>query len=351
MPVSDPVKIGTFRKICALARDHNLLLIAGDLFHRHAISKRELELVAGEFSLLREKEVEIFYTPGEKDYGDGGALPGWLEQSNLTHAFTAREPDEPRVYEHTSGKIYIYGMPAGAGGDGVPRRVEAPGFHMGLFHAEFVPENGPEESGLCTMTKRNLNLMILDLYALGHRHNFKIFKSGNRIIAAYPGSPEAVTHDETGDRYALSIMIDNDEIQQIKRLAVNTLRVSTITILCDETDSLSRLADMLEKEKSPATALTLTLRGRRSFPMAAGALDGHAGDFHSLTVVDESHPTLETLAEEFSGENSLRGEFYGFLRERLEREGLPDTVDRDTLEKILNSITRHGRYEPEEWAC
>lgn len=347
-PVPDPVRIGTFRKVCALAKEHQVLMVAGDLFHRHNVSRREIELVAEEFKALRESGVSILCLPGECECLEDGAPAPWLAQINATHVFTT---DQPYICEHQSQRLFVYGVPACPEEPSTfPRRRETDGFHMGLFHTGFDINDQGKGRGGFALNKTHLKAMNLDFYAMGHQHQFRIYKSKNRIIAAYPGSPEALSRDETGDRYALSITIENDEIQQIKRLTVNSLRIADIKVLCDEISSPAQIEDILETEKSPRTVLFLTLTGERGFTLHAEDLARHSGNYFALHIEDNSVPTLESLIKEYAGENSLRGEFYSCLKE-MAREGFPPGTDERAMVRILDPGSRKGPVDAEEWSC
>ncbi|HSV97634.1 MAG TPA: metallophosphoesterase [Spirochaetota bacterium] len=349
-----PARMNTFRKICALAADHDLILIAGDLFHdsgNAAAMDAVMSAASQELAALCERGTAVLFSPGECDRSLLES-PGGIPRDGFTHIFS---DDSDACYSITrSGEtVTVYGLPAGAKqGPGSLRRNDADGFHMALLHADFCTQDPASSAGITSLRKDDIRALNLDFYALGHNHNFRIFKSRNRVIGAYPGSPEAVEAGETGERYVLSITIENGEIVQVKRLAVNTTTVERLSIPCEGVRSSRDIADIVEKKAAPRTALTVVLTGERGFPLDINAVLERGRGFERLDVIDESSPTLSLLAHEYIDENSLRGAFFGRLREMIEGNELPEDIDRRLLAAMIFRMTASpGSWNAEDWHC
>jgi DNA repair exonuclease SbcCD nuclease subunit len=310
-----------------------------------------VSMASQELAALCERGTAVLFSPGECDRSLLEA-PGRIPRDCFTHIFS---DDDNAGYSITRGgeTVTVYGLPAGSGqGLGNLRRKDAGGFHMALLHADFCNEDATTNAEITSLGKDDLRALNLDFYALGHNHNFRIFKSRNRVIGAYPGSPEAVGTDETGERYVLSIMIEDSEIVQVKRLAVNTVTVKRLSIPCGEVRSSRELADIVEQNAAPRTTLTVVLTGERGFPLDIDTVLERGRAFERLDVIDESSPKLSLLAHEYTGENSLRGAFFERLREMIERNELPDDVDRQVLASIIFRMTATpGSRKPEDWHC
>ena len=352
--VPGPARMNTFRKICALAADHDLFLIAGDLFHDSG-NPAALDAVIGaasqELAALCGRGVAVLFSPGECDRSLlQGA--GRVRRDCFTHVFT---DDDEAPYSITRGResVTVYGLPAGAtGGIEKLRRNDAGGFHIALLHADFCSEDAVPNVEIASLRRDDIRDLNLDFYALGHNHNFRIFKSRSRVIGAYPGSPEAVEADETGERYVLSIAIEGGEIVQVKRLAVNTVTVKRLSIACDGVRSSREIADLVEKNTEPRTALTVVLTGERNFPLDIDTVLGRGRGFERLDVIDESLPSLSLLVHDYSGENSLRGAFFERLREMIESSEVPEDIDRRLLAAmILRMTTVPGSWDAEDSHC
>lgn len=347
-------RINTFRKICALATDHDIFMIAGDFFHdsgNAAAMDAVIGMATQELASLGERGVTVLFSPGEYDrplLQGAGRIP----RHCFTHIFSG---DDEAGYSITRGDetVTVYGFPAeDRRGPRNMKRSGAAGFHMALLHADFCNENPAAGTEITNLGKDDIRALNLDFYALGHNHGFRIFKSRNRVIGAYPGSPEAVGPDETGERYVLSITIENNEIVQVKRLVVNTVTVKRLSLSCDGVRSSREMADIVEKNAAPRTVLTVILTGERGFPLDIDTVLERGRGFERLEIVDESSPKLSLLAGEYTGENSLRGAFFERLREMIESNGLPDDIDRQMLATMIFRMTaKPGSWKPEDWHC
>jgi DNA repair exonuclease SbcCD nuclease subunit len=352
IPVPFETRIATFKKICALAGEHDIFLIAGDLFHDSPLARELTGYVSAEFEALRDKGVEVVYTPGDHEITESGAPAPHLYRTNASHIFSGT--GEPEAYTVRIGEelLFVYGFPATSTNDIVrARKNSEEGFHVGLFHADFSLGEVQERSRVYVLKKNDIKSLNLDFYALGHHHFFKLFKFQNRLIGAYPGSPEAVSFNETGDRYVLSISVDNNEICQIKRLTVNSLRLKDSALDCERILTSSELAGTLLQERSEKTVLRAVLTGERRFKLGENFADELSREFHRLIFIDRSFPTLDLLMDEFAGENSLRGEFFSCLKEKISVKDVPADVDLKDVARVLNSVSREGHYSPEDWTC
>ncbi len=348
-PVPESARLSTFRKICGLAREHDVLLVAGDLFHRTEATEDCLATVRAEFEELRARGVETIMVPGEHECTETGATADLLAGLGAAHLFSGDGRDACFTMSHNGQTLWVYGAPA-ARRDllNAVRRNDEPGFHAGLFHADFRLKDDDTPADVPILRKSDIRAMQLDFYALGHLHFFKLFKFRNRIIGACAGSPEAASAGETGDRFVLSIMVQNDEIYQIKRLAVNSMRLDALNFDCGETrpdDILGQLAQRM----SPRTVMTCTLTGRRDYDLDQRVLDKLSRAYHTLVIRDETLPGLRVLINAYCAEKSLRGDFFRLVRERVSGPGIPGSVNADALAAALTSVSRTSRYVPEEW--
>jgi DNA repair exonuclease SbcCD nuclease subunit len=348
-PVPESVRINTFRKISAFAQEHDLLLIAGDLFDSSQVSDELFDIVSGEFNKIKKRNVEIIFTPGESEFG--GRFSSSFYRLGATHVFM--DAANPRPYSVNKGgqAIHVYGFPSNRDIDLAKiKRTDAEGFHIGLFHADFNIEGNQEESEVRIIQKDDIKSMDLDFYALGHRHNFRIYKYMNRMIGLYPGSPEASTFNEPDDRYVISITVGENHINQIKRIVINSAVAREINIDCDRISSSKTIIDSIEKNKKSNLILRVLLTGERNFGIDYSEINKFYKDFNRLIICDRSSPVIDILIEEHKNENTLRGEFFHMLKERLD-SGKDKVVDVMTLSCILNQLTARSIYIPEEWLC
>ncbi len=351
-PSHEAARAATFRRICGLANRHDALLVGGDLFDGGTPPLHARQMVEHEFKVLADNGIPVLFSPGEHDTAGDGKLPGYFRELNAGRVFDTIDGCDPHVIEKDGHRVYIYGMPALEGARlSSLSRITEDGFHIGLLHAEFNLTGESVESAALVLNRSRLKDIGFDFYALGHSHQFKLFKYNRRVIGAYPGSPEAVTFSERGERYALSISLDDNEITQIARLTVNTLDVDDAVLDCRELGNFQGVLDFLEAGKSDRKVLRLTLNGDRNFTVDFAVLMNYRKKFDHLIVNDESNPTLDVLIEESSNDDSLKGDFFKLLKKEMENGSLPGNIDRETLAGILNCLLKKGEYEPEEWLC
>lgn len=348
IPVFTPDRILTFKKISSLAKDHDLLLIAGDLFNSMNPDEQLINETSRLFAYLKKNNTTILLSPGEHEY-DGSKPGSFLYRLGADRVFDGNTL-EPFEYIKDNEKIYVYGSPSkGSASLFDIGKNNCEGFHIGLFHTDITDEDSVgDEPGVLSLPIHQLKTLELDFYALGHNHFFKLYKYQNEIIGAYPGSPEAVEPDETGDRYVLSLTVNEGELSQIKRLTVNSINVVNIEADCSTFDP-SSLMNLIRSSASEKNILILTLTGTRNFQLPWNNVEEISDGFRHLEIKDRSSCSLKILIDNFCSENSLRGEFFSQLKEEL--SGGSVSADEQELSKILAMIACNEKNLPEDWLC
>ncbi len=343
------VRLNTFKKIVTLALEHDVLLIAGDFIDADIIEDEILDQIKTEFDNLRNSGIEIFYTPGVSEI-KGRDVNEKILTLNATAIFS-EYTEKPQIYEKNENKLYIYGSPPSQKNDiSKIKKISSDGFHIGLFYADFDIDGTPENSSIFKIPKNMIKSLSLDFYALGYSHSFKMFKILNRIIGAYPGSPEPVSINETGDRYAISVSIMDNEIFHIKRLSVNSVKINEIILNCTEYSSCEEIIEAIKQDQSKKIIEIVTLIGTRDFPLQLNQIKNLDKNFFDLRINDKSSASIKSFINEFIDENSIRGEFYKILSERL-KENTPEGVDLENAAAIINKIESGDNESLEDWLC
>jgi len=345
-------RVSTFRRIMAIAKVHDLLLIGGDLIDNSETGSDTIELIKTEFNKLRNENTEIVYTPGIGELSSQGSIPSFVLDFNASCLFSNIINSTPYLYIKDDQKLYIYGVPATAGYDiSMIKKISDEGFHIGLFHVNFDFDGNANDSLVYKLQKNDIKALGLDFYSFGFSHNFKMFKISDRIIGVCPGSPESTSFDEPGDRYVVSIVIKDNKLYQIKRLTVNSMKLYRNSFDCSNLATMGPMKELLEVNKSKKVIQRLTITGERKFVLHKTELEKYNNEFFKLDIIDESMPTIDALIEEFQYENSLRGEFFKILKEQIDRNNVPHDVDIKDLAKSLDIITRFGFNNLEDWLC
>lgn len=325
--ISGDERICTLKRIISLAHRHDILLIGGDLIHDSRTENRYYKILDEEFSSLLNAGKEIFYTPGYGELTSDGKLNPSISEISTTFTFS----DDKNGFMAKSGKgeIYIYGLQSQSQNKNFNiSRSGSKGFHIGLFHADFNPQIAGSGNTQC-ITKDDIKKMNLDFYALGKNHTFKMFRFSNKIVGAYPGSAEPCSIDETGDRFAISMEIEDDILLNIKRIAVNTVKILSDEIDCGTIINQKTLFEKIKSTYPEKSIVSIILSGDRDFQIEDNFKTELSQYFRGLKISDISVPSLKIMIGENIRNESLKGTFFKVLNERIKN---PDS------DKIKNEI-------------
>ncbi|MBN1534364.1 MAG: hypothetical protein JXA20_16950 [Spirochaetes bacterium] len=356
-PVPEDFRLKTFKRIVSLAMEYDVLLIAGDFMELTGPVSPLFRSVNEEFNELRDGGVTIVYSPGGSELFGSGDAGRVLDDLSVNRLFMPGDDPAPYLYEKEGQRLYLYGVPAGVNPvkAGV-QRLDEGGFHMGLFHVDFNPDVPLHDVGVdgphpYRMRRDDIKNIGLDFYAFGSNHNFRMFKIQDRIIAAYPGSPEAVSLAETGDRYVISCDVVRDELQNIKRLSVNTIGIESCELDCSRYRYFGEVVTVLDEMKSKKLHLTVTLTGSRNFRMGLDAIGPLRNEFFALQVDDMTQTTMDFLLSEYGDEESLRGELLRIIVERIQDAGISSDTSEADIVRILTLMISGGSESLEGWLC
>ncbi|MCL2155307.1 MAG: metallophosphoesterase [Leptospirales bacterium] len=338
--ISGEERLKTFNKIISIADEHDILLIAGDLINDENIDSKYFAILNENFSSLINSGKEIFYTPGFGELTSQDSINPSILQLNTTFTFS---DDKGFMVKSSKGDIFIYGLWSKNPSDEWDIvRSNKNGFHIGLFYADFNPQINASSDNM-SIKKDNIKKMNLDFYALGKKHTFKMFKLYNKIIGAYPGSSESYSIDEIGDRFVISMEIEDDEVRNIKKISVNSNKILSEEIDCGD---IFNQTDLLEKFKLsyPAESIiNITLAGERDFMIESNFISELSEYFRGVKVTDISIPSLKIMIEE-NIDDSLKGVFFQILNEKIDKETLSET-DSEMISGIIYPSARSHKRE------
>ncbi|MEW6527341.1 MAG: metallophosphoesterase [Spirochaetota bacterium] len=322
--IDDSVRFATFQKICMIAKQHSIFIIAGDLFEGTIAQNPYYSSIKDLLQSLVQEGVKIIYIPGEAELEDGSNRDVIREIPSTVTLFGSSNNYCDLVLDKEI--VYCYG---GNNDIASVTKASREGFHIGVFHID-LEENNHTTGDSHVISVKLLKSMPLDFYALGHHHNFSMYKYKNKIIGAYPGSPEAVTLEETGDRYVLSITVMNNEIHQIKRITVNSLRIESLTVQCDSIHSNDELQNLLKPYNKPSIVLHCILEGVRSFD--SNQILAICNRCAGVMIKDNSKLSGEFICAMYKDEKTLKGYFFTELQKNF------DNVAGDIMLDIINDI-------------
>lgn len=335
--ITETVRVDTLRNIISAAKEHDMLLIAGDFIDSGDISAEAKAALAESFKELAEAGVKVFYASGIGEQNRYGGVHSFIADLTVEHLFAIKDIEICPV-EIKGRQFQIYGA-AYSSDFNLPdvKRKEAEGFHIGLFHC-----------GFDFITNRSeLQSLALDFYAIGFDHTSKIFKIYNRVLGAMPGSPIAFTEDETGDRFVLSMSVEEGKVSDIKRLKANSVQIVNLGVNCALGGN--NLKSLLAEKSSDKTALKLSLHGERDFSTEE-FIDSVKDNFFCLHVEDESVPSVNFLTNTFAGEDSIRGQFFRILKDKTQSGSIPSEIS-TLLPNALQLIMADDTAALEKWLC
>jgi len=340
--ISGEERLSTFRRIISLAQKHDILLIAGDLIHDENIDSVYYEIIKNEFSSLIDSGIEIFYTPGPGELTAKNRINTYISEINTTYTFS--DIKNEFMIKSSKGEIFIYGLQTSTAQNGWKiSRQKKDGFHIGLFHADFNPQI-IETSDTACIKKDDIKKMNFDFYALGKNHNFKMFRLAGKILGAYPGSSEPCSIDETGDRFAVSMEVADNLIQNIKRIAVNTVKILSDEIECSSIINQSILLDKIKSTYPGNSIVNIILTGERDFIIENNFKSELSEYFRGLKIADTSFPTLKIMIDENIKNQSLKGTFFQILTKSL-NDAVPEKIRIEVLAEIINEKKIRSRSE------
>jgi DNA repair exonuclease SbcCD nuclease subunit len=340
--ISGEERLSTLRRIISLAQKHDILLIAGDLIHDADIDRSYFNIINEEFATLVDAGIEIFYTPGPGELISNGKLNPMVSDISTTYTFSDEKSD--LMVKSSKGDIFIYGQQSKSlNKEWNISRSGHKGFHIGLFHSDFNPQVSGNSDTDC-IKKDDIKKMNLDFYALGKNHTFKMFRFSNKILGAYPGSAEPCSIDESGDRFAVSMEVEDNVLLNIKRIAVNTGKILSDEIDCGTIINQNTLLDKIKSTYPDKSIVNITLIGERDFLLENNFQAELAEYFRGLKISDTSLPSLKVMIDENINHPSLKGMFFKVLSERLHKTA-SDKIKNEILAEIISRKNISGKSE------
>lgn len=322
----------TFSKVINLAKNADVLLIAGDLFDGKNVSRSTLEFLKGEFSKI--PQTKVYIIAGNHDFYDVDSVYGRFDFGKNVYVFgTEIECIETPVYD-------IYGVSFKSYNDEREMlsgfSVKNPGkINIGILHANL---GGSDYNPLKVTDIENSGF---DYLALGHIHKATEIKQAGRTYYAYSGSPEGRGYDETGEKgvYAIELIkgniINSDFVPVCERMYFDEDVDITDARSYDEI-----IEKMNEIYKGESHIYRFTLTGKCDMAIDTEVIRERIDGF-SVVVRDKTEPSvdLEKLADEFS----LKGLFAHFAL--ADKENLSEEEFNEALKVGLNYIEKEENNE------
>ena len=291
----------------------DLFIIAGDLFDRVSVAKRDIlraSQVLQDFQGLL-----VVVLPGNHDFISGDKTDLWSHFRDSAPA-NLLILSEKRIYplQHYDLDVHLYAAPCNAkhsGENAISWIKETPkdrnvSYHIGIAHGSLEGFSPDFDQRFYPMTLSELHKCGVNLWLLGHTHAQYPDKPGMEDRIFYPGTPEPDGFDCQHEGKAWILELDVD--RKIHPVSIST---GTYKFLHDEVEVSSSSDLELLKKKYPSkdykkSLLKLKLRGRlprdeyESLSKIIKSLEKEL--FHLILNDDEvtEEITLETINLEFT---------------------------------------------------
>lgn len=229
------------------------VLFAGDIYDGPERGLRaQLRFLRG-LERLSQAGIPSFIVHGNHDPVEEGwsAIHSW---PTGVHVFGARGVEHRAVEREGRVIATVHGRSFGKRAERKNlarsfRRSEAPGFHVGLLHANVGGQPGHDDYAPCRL--EDLRSARLDYWALGHVHTRQILLEGE-VWAAYPGNLQGRSFkpSELGGKGATLVHVRGDRVDRLEHLPLAPIRFETISVDasgCEDLGEVER-ALLLETE-------------------------------------------------------------------------------------------------------
>ena len=284
---------GKLADIC-VSRQCDMVLLAGDLFDG-AYSRESYRAL---YTALERMSVPVFVTPGNHDHC-GMESPWerevWPENVHIFKKERLESVSVPgldcRVYGAGYQSMDCPGLLENFATEGEEK------YHVAILHADPTQAVTP----YCPVTKEQVRQSGLRYLALGHVHKTGSFQAGE-TLCAWPGCPMGRGYDETGEKGALIVELDDAVTAEF--VALDTTRFYDLQTEQSGWKSLLPPAGSEDFYR-------ITLTG-----YSTGEQETVPSGFPHLELRDETVPEMDLWGS--AGEDTLEGIYFGMLREAME---------------------------------
>ena len=228
----------------------DLILIAGDVFHRADPSRAEKEGFLKTLSPFLQRDKGVVAISGNHDQGALGRLP----QREGVHLF-----EEPETLEMGELALHLFPFsPEGTGRDLITRRRPSSArYQIGICHGSYISnpqvfahlgEEGALYYPISSVEVRGSGFHYL---ALGHYHNPSLWREGG-TVCGYPGTVEPLSFREIGPRKAFLIICeDGVRVEEIELGSQREYRILNWKVGVDvqEGELSGRLKELSQQQR------------------------------------------------------------------------------------------------------
>ena len=238
-----------FIDVVELAGEHDMMLIAGDLFDCGYVSPETLALVRDSLEAYKKP---VVIAPGNHDPYSAGSIwtaTAWPENGYIF------DTDELSVFRFNVGEtsVAVYGW--GFTSPSLSRSPLSDGILPDANAVNLICAHADTVSPISRYAPTPLSLFAASgctYAALGHIHNVPEIALAGKTTVAYCGFPEGRSYDEEGEGGVLSVTIEDGHAPEIRRIITSEHKYLTrhldVTGADSDAEVASRLLELAKKE-------------------------------------------------------------------------------------------------------
>ena len=329
-------RFNTLKKLVKIGNEEqcHLFVIAGDLFDRVSVAKRDVLKAAQIIGDFQGHLITIL--PGNHDYISMGQSDLWsIFSENAGDNVMILEDNKVYDLEHFELDVNLYPAPCTSKHSHKnqigwkktePKNAERK-YHIGIAHGSLKGFSPDFDNKFYPMTESELLECGMDLWLMGHTHIQYPEHPGTLSKIFYPATPEPDGFDCTHEGKAWIIDLDENKKIHAQSKSVGTFRFLHDSIDINNVSALEKLKKKYSLSEFNNALVKLKLRGRlpkeeyQSIDEAKEVVRSHL--FYLQWNDSEISPeiTIDIINREFT-EKSFPYQLLAELAERDDSEGL-----------------------------
>ncbi len=304
----------TFEAVLNTAKNHDILLIAGDLFDSNFVSQPTLDKVV---TGLKSLGIPVVILPGTHDCIGASSIYNREDWKRGENIFIFRE-EKPHSFCFPELDLCIQGKATIKDSNLSPLAglVKSPDYqyNIAMAHGSVTTHSLILEDTACPINVNDISDSRMDYIALGHWHSW--YQAAENAL--YPGSPELVKFGQSSTAIA-SIKLD-DQGCEIERIDIGKRKSLERTISFDSLDSADDIIREIEHLSDDDAAARITIAGltKAGFLIDISDLEEKLKNrFFFLELRDETHPKVD--AESLQADSrTVMGRFISIMRKKID---------------------------------
>jgi DNA repair protein SbcD/Mre11 len=261
----------TLRRLVKLAGDSNcdLFIIAGDLFHKVSVSKKDVVRAAQILNEFQGRAVVVL--PGNHDYLSTGKADIWTQfKESAGDHVVLLEKQDVRSLALYDLNVNLYPAPCDSKLSSVnyigwvkdALKDASVQYHIGIAHGSLEGFSPDPERQYYPMTVAELTAADIDLWLLGHTHISYPDKPGAKDRIFYPSTPEPDGFDCDHAGMVWILTIKDDKSIEAQRISTGTYLFKHDETAVNSTDDIGSIRQRYSAGDIDRTLLKLKLSGR-----------------------------------------------------------------------------------------